>query len=174
MKGLELVRKLARIESMIRDRNFIATQPAIAAELGCSERQVRTYFGELMELKAPLVNHGRFGWELEEGWTLSTAISKYIQEPGEKIMTQDQRESWKLLGRCYLKANDKTGLFQALVLVNFLSKDSAFFATIAQEFPRCEIDEDGYYLVDGTNIGSWEPSKDEIRGMINRLLAKMK
>lgn len=84
MKGLELIRKLARIESMIRDRNFIATQPAIAVKLNCSERQVSTYFGELMELEAPLVNHGRMGWELEEGWTLSTALNKYIKESGKE------------------------------------------------------------------------------------------
>jgi hypothetical protein len=84
MKGLELVKKLARIESMIRDRNFIATQPAIAVKLDCSERQVRTYFGELMELEAPLVNHGRMGWELEEGWDFWTALKEY----GETRETQ--------------------------------------------------------------------------------------
>ena len=173
-KALELLKKLARIESMIRDRNFIATQPAIAVELGCSERQVSTYFGELDKLGARLINHGRMGWELMGEWTLSTALTKHIQESGGGIMTQDQRETEKSLIRRYLKAGDRTGLFHALGLVNFLASDSAFFATIAEEFPRCEIDDYGGYIVEGANIRLWEPSDDEIDEMIDRLDVKMK
>ena len=79
MKTLETIEKLARIESLIRDRGFIATQPAIAAELGCSERQVRSYFDVMDALGARLINHGRMGWELMGGWTLRSALGKYIK-----------------------------------------------------------------------------------------------
>ena len=79
MKTLETIEKLARIESLIRDRKFIATQPAIATELGCSERQVRTYFDVLDALGARLINHGRMGWELMGGWSLGDALKKYCK-----------------------------------------------------------------------------------------------
>jgi hypothetical protein len=84
LKVLETIEKLARIESMIRDRNFIATQPAIAVELGCSERQVRTYFDVLDFLGARLINHGRMGWELMGGWTLGDALGEYCKTTQEK------------------------------------------------------------------------------------------
>jgi hypothetical protein len=84
VRGLELVKKLARIESMIRDRNFTATHPSIAADLGCSIRQVQTYFEALGKLGAPLINHGRSGWELAEGWDLWAALQKYCEIKSER------------------------------------------------------------------------------------------
>lgn len=90
-------------------------------------------------------------------------------------MTQDQREAAKSLVRRYVSnTGDRKELFHALVFVNFLANESAFFATIAGEFPRCELDEDGDYLVDGAKIRHWNASGKEIGEMIDRLLAKIK
>lgn len=80
MKSLETIAKLARIVSLIRDPDFIATQPSIATDLGCCDRQVRTYFEVLVALNAPLINHGRMGWELESGWDLWVALRKYCEK----------------------------------------------------------------------------------------------
>lgn len=80
MKSLETITKLSRIVTLIRDPGFTATQPSIATDLGCCDRQVRTYFDVLTELRAPLVNHGRMGWELESGWDLWTALRAYCEK----------------------------------------------------------------------------------------------
>lgn len=83
MKALETLAKLSRIVSLILDPNFTATHPSIAADLSCSDRQVRNYFCILDELGAPLVNHGRLGWELGE-WNLWAALELYISKPKTK------------------------------------------------------------------------------------------
>jgi hypothetical protein len=77
MKSLKTLSKLSRIDALIRDDSFTATQPAIGAELGCSDRMVRNYFDILTELEAPLINHGRMGWEIEQGWDFWAALKKY-------------------------------------------------------------------------------------------------
>ena len=77
MKALETLSKLSRIASLIRDPKFTATQPAIGVKLGCTDRMVRHYFDILTAIDAPLVNHGRMGWELGEGWDLWSALKKY-------------------------------------------------------------------------------------------------
>lgn len=79
MKSLETLSKLARIITLIRDPKFVATQPAIALKLGCCDRQVRTYFDILTELNAPLINHGRMGWELGNDWDFWIALQEYCE-----------------------------------------------------------------------------------------------
>ena len=80
MKFLETLTKLGVIVALIRNPNFVATQAAIGDKIGCTDRMVRHYFDVLSELEAPLVNHGRMGWELEEGWDLSAAMKKYQEK----------------------------------------------------------------------------------------------
>ena len=77
MKALETIAKLARIISLIRDPKFVATQPSIGAKLGCTDRMVRHYFDILTAIDAPLVNHGRMGWELSGDWDLWDALQSY-------------------------------------------------------------------------------------------------
>lgn len=77
MNSLETLAKLSRIVSLIRDPSFTATQPSIAAKLGCTDRTVRSYFDILTELEAPLINHGRMGWELSDGWDLWKSLQEY-------------------------------------------------------------------------------------------------
>ena len=82
MKSLETLTNLSRIVTLIRDPSFTATQPAIGRDIGLSDRMVRHYFDILTELGAPLLNHGRFGWELEDGygWDLWVALKKYCKQ----------------------------------------------------------------------------------------------
>jgi hypothetical protein len=77
MKSLETLSKLSRIDALIRDPNFTATQPAIGRDIECSDRQVRNYFNILTALGAPLTNHGRIGWKVEQGWDFWAALKKY-------------------------------------------------------------------------------------------------
>jgi hypothetical protein len=79
MNFLQTLTKLSRIVKLIRDPEFRATQPAIGADLGMTDRTVRTYFDILTELDAPLINHGRMGWELVDGWDLSAAMREYCE-----------------------------------------------------------------------------------------------
>lgn len=80
MKSLETLAKLSRIVTLIRDPTFTATQTSIAAELKCSDRMCRYYFDILTALGAPLINHGRFGWELGvDDWDFWTALQNYCE-----------------------------------------------------------------------------------------------
>jgi predicted DNA-binding transcriptional regulator YafY len=92
VKSIKMLAKLKRIIGLLEDPAFIATQSAIATELGCSERQIRNYFSDLSDLGAPLSIDGRFygdpmegsnsraGWELLRKWNFDTAILTAIDE----------------------------------------------------------------------------------------------
>jgi hypothetical protein len=80
MKALETLAKLARIVALIRNPKFVATQPSIGLKLKCTDRMVRNYFDILTALDAPLINHGRMGWELGEDWDLGKALQNYCDE----------------------------------------------------------------------------------------------
>ena len=79
MKSLETLTNLSRIVTLIREPSFTATQPAIERTIALADRMARHYFDILTELDAPLLNHGRFGWELEDGygWDLWGALKKH-------------------------------------------------------------------------------------------------
>jgi hypothetical protein len=83
VKALEQMTQLARIDELIRDRSFVATQSAIALKLGCTDRQIRNFFDVLSKLGAPLVVYGawRNGWVYDDAeWDFWVAVKEYCKE----------------------------------------------------------------------------------------------
>lgn len=79
MKQLSQLTRLSRIDCLIRDPTFIATQPAIARALDVSDRTIRSDFDILTALGAPLVLEGRWsnGWNYDGEWDLFKAVKDY-------------------------------------------------------------------------------------------------
>jgi Fic family protein len=86
-KFFEAIDRLTLIDRFIRDPEFKATQPNIAAQLGVSDRTVRKDFGILRELGAPIVLIGRpangDGFTYSEEWSLQDAIIQQIRSQPE-------------------------------------------------------------------------------------------
>lgn len=86
-KFFKVIDRLTLIDRFIRNPEFKATQPNIAAQLGVSDRTVREDFGILRELGAPIVLTGRpangDGFTYSEEWSLQDAIIQHLRSQPE-------------------------------------------------------------------------------------------
>ena len=77
-KFFKAIDRLSKIDRLIRDETFKATQPNIATQLGVTDRTVREDFGILRELGAPIELLGRpadgNGFSYSKEWSLQDAI----------------------------------------------------------------------------------------------------
>lgn len=82
-KFFKTIDRLTLIDRFIRDKDFVATQPNIAAQLDVSDRTVREDFATLRELGAPIEIIGRpadgKGYHYSKKWNLQDEIIDQIK-----------------------------------------------------------------------------------------------
>ena len=82
-KFFRAIDRLDRIDRLIQNPDFVATQPNIAVQLGVSSRTAREDFKLLRDLGAPIKLIGRpadgKGYCYSKAWSLPNAIIRQIR-----------------------------------------------------------------------------------------------